>query len=708
MTELTMTPTSTDQPDSGQRTLTAEGKLSHCRLRYPPHREPSFEVAVETASNIARLIEDLLKRMPEKTNRQPPYQLLLQAEELTKYRCPTEKLVGLIGDSGAGKSSSLNSIMGQRDLAKTEANGSAVTPFAAEYAFQRPQQQVNFTLECGFMDPTEVGKYIATLLVDFRRFAFATPEELKHDREVLESDYEAAKAVFETAFGPMEGFDLAQLEYEDDEDSREEALDYVQDYIAALEFPEAMQEDGSWRHDSEDIDDCQQQQSLLIERGLWPFVKTLRISGDIDILSRGLTLIDLPGFKDTNVARIRAARRAMSRCDQLCLVVRIDRVVDDPIVPETLGYLRERADECGKDGFNGTIICTRCADMSNRRSLEKMANAAEVRASKEAVAKVEQNQDDYTVRQYNTALKLAQLKLDKVIIQARNQMVTANLKRKYASWYGTGELKVFCIDNMLFEDNDFEESKVLSGIPALRQDLEDISAESLFMDKDAFVGKMLPALVGSFGTWMDSCRIKLEREDCLRLPEVDELKVTKNTIVAWEERMKHMLVECIDIPLDQAAARICLESLKVARQWEGWHWLTKRAFARRNGTHTTAKVGRHCWNTELLTCFKAVTAEKWYELTASVQPLIAALDTTITDPWRQYTEQCRKLEASENFLISLSARHKVLQSEVTRAKEFYFKEMEKLTGNANAAGPGSDIVDCMLDTYAEIAELYGE
>ena len=703
-----MTPISTGQPASGQLTLTAQGKLSHCRLRYPPHREPSFEVAVETASNIARLIEDLLKGMPEKTNRQPPYQLLLQAEELIKFRCPTEKLVGLIGDSGAGKSSSLNSIMNQRDLAKTEANGSAVTPFAAEYAFQPPQQQVKFTLECGFMDPTEVGTYIANLLVDFRRFAFATPEERKHDREVLESDYEAAKAVFETAFGDMEDFDLRELEYDDDEESREEALDYVQDYVAALQFPEAMQEDGSWRHESTDIDDCQQQQSLLVERGLWPFVKTLRISGDIDILSRGLTLIDLPGFKDTNVARIRAARRAMSRCDQLCLVVRIDRVVDDPIVPETLGYLRERAAECGKDGFNATIVCTRCADMSNPRSLEKMANEAEVRAAKQAIAKVEQNEDEMTVKQYKAALKRAQLKLDKLLIQARNQKVTENLRRKYASWYGTGELKVFCIDNMLFEDNDFEESKELSGIPALRLDLEEISAESLFKDKDVFVGKMLPALVGSFGTWMDSCRIKLEREDRLRLPEVDELKVTKDAIVAWEERMKHIFVECIDTPLDQAAARICLQSLKVARQWEDWHWLTKRAFARRNGTHKTDKVGHHCWNTELLECFKAVTTEKWYELAASVQPLIAALDTTITDPWRQYTEQCRKLEASENFLISLSARHKVLKSEVTRAKELYFKEMEKLTANANAAGPGSDIVDSMLDTYAEIAQLHGK
>ncbi|KAK5275833.1 hypothetical protein LTR40_012421 [Exophiala xenobiotica] len=33
--------------------------------------------------------------------------------------------------------------------------------------------------------------------------------------------------------------------------------------------------------------------------------------------------------------------------------------------------------------------------------------------------------------------------------------------------------------------------------------------------------------------------------------------------------------------------------------------------------------------------------------------------------------------------------------------------MEKLIANANTAGPGSDIVDCMLETYADMKQLHG-
>ncbi|KAJ9498247.1 hypothetical protein H2202_006398 [Exophiala xenobiotica] len=703
-----MKPIFSDQTDSGQLALGTKDQLSLCRLQYPPHREPSFEVAVETTFSIARLIRDLLKGMPEKTNRQPPRQLLLQAEELVNFRCPTEKLIGFSGDIGVGKSHTLESVMGIRGLAKSEANGTAVTPFAVEYAFQRLQQPENFLLECAFMDMEEVRHHIEGLLVDFRRFAFATAEELRHDREDLETDYEAAKIVFETAFGNMPDFDLGELEHDNDENSREEALDYIQDYVAALEFPETMQDDGSWRHECTDSDKCQVQLSLLDERGLWPFIKTLRISGDIGILSGGLRLGDYPGSRDTNVARVRATRRSMAKCDDTCLVAKIDRVVDDPVVPDFLGQLKQRADACGKDGFNATIICTRCAETSNQRSLERLANAADVRALKKELANVELNQDVMTVREYKKALKQTQLKLDTLLIQARNAKVTAALKRKYAPLYGTGELKVFCIDNLHFEDDESEEAAVLSGLPALRQHLEGLSAESLFKDKDAFIGKMLPALVGSFRTWMDSCRFKLERGDHLRLPKLDGLRVSIDAIVAWEGRMKHVFVEHITAPLAQATALICSRCTRVAREWEGWHWQTMRAFARKNGTHRTEKVGYRCWNRELLTCFTEVTDENWHKLAVQVQELVFGLDAMITEPWKAYVEKCRTLQAPANFLVSLSARHGLLRREVVYAQELYFKEMEKLKANANAAGPSSDIVDCMLATYDKMTRLSGK
>ncbi len=699
-----MKPTSSDQPDDDQLMLDAKGQISRHPLQYPPYREPSFEVAVEIGINIARVIVDLLKKCPQTL----PEPLLRDAIDLASFRSRTEKLVGFVGDSGAGKSTSLNSIMDQPGLAKTEANGTAVTPFAAAYAFQQIEQQAPFTLECSFMNSAELGKYIADLLLDFRRYDFATPQELQHSVEVLQNDRDAAKAVFEAAFDGMEDFDLEKLEYEDNEESREQALDYLQGYIQALDFPEEMHADYTWKHESMDADDCQEQQSLLIDRGLWPFVKDLRISADIDILSRGLTLIDLPGFKDINVARVRAARRAMSRCDEFCLVVRIDRVVDDPIVLEFLKGMRERADACGNSGFNLTIVCTRSADLSNRRSLEKMANMADVRRAQAEIKRVKQSQDNMRGGEYVKALKQADFKLESLMIKARNEKVTGKLKQKYDSWVGTGALKVFCIDNVYYEQTEFHEGRELSGMDALRRGLEQISAESLFKDKDLFIRKNVTALIGSFETWMESSRVNLGVKNTPLLPEVDDLRRTKNALLEWEIDMRQAFKDCVVLPLDEATAQICLTCLEVAKQWDDWHWNSKRTFAANNGNHSTKGAGLHDWNSELLACFRAVTAEGWSKFTVREKRLLSALDGKIIEPWRSYSEKCQQLEAPANFLSSLSARHDLLRAEIPYTKVLYIKEMERLIANANTAGPGSDIVDCMLETYADMKQLRGK
>jgi hypothetical protein len=46
--------------------------------------------------------------------------------------------------------------------------------------------------------------------------------------------------------------------------------------------------------------------------------------------------------------------------------------------------------------------------------------------------------------------------------------------------------------------------------------------------------------------------------------------------------------------------------------------------------------------------------------------------------------------------------------EIHKTKDLFIKEMERLLANANTAGPGSDIVDCMLETYADMKQLHGK
>ncbi|EXJ96162.1 hypothetical protein A1O1_01288 [Capronia coronata CBS 617.96] len=194
---------------------------------YPPYREPPFEVAIERGKSIAKTIADT-KGLPEN--------LLREAEELAEYRLPTETVLRFLGNCGDGKSSTINSVLDEEGIACTAACGSAVTLFSVEYRLRQPQHSSAFTVDCALMFGAELGTYLGRLLEDFRQIDLADPQERTADLEGLEADSLTARQVFEIAFGKMDGFDLAMLEHDDDDKSREIAVALLKSYAARLEF----------------------------------------------------------------------------------------------------------------------------------------------------------------------------------------------------------------------------------------------------------------------------------------------------------------------------------------------------------------------------------------------------------------------------------------------------------------------------------------
>lgn len=684
-------------PPSGQT-----NSCSASQLKYPPYREPSFECAVQTGINIARLIVDLLKKCPQ----EPPEKLLEEAQNLADFRVPTERRIGFVGNSGDGKSSSVNSVLDQAGLAKSEACGSAVTAFAVEFRFRPAKRQSPFTLDCSLMGPTQMDTYIRDLLGDYRRIAFADREELDQNYESLQSDSRAAQDVFEAAFNPT-GFDLGKIECENNKESREEALDYLMTCVQALEFPDGMNDEGTWIQESEDAYACQDHQTHLQEHGLWPFVNRLCIYAEISMLNHGLVLIDLPGFQDTNLARVRAARKAQAECDDICLVVNIARAIDSPLIYQTLESLKDQAAAQTVAAFNVTIICTHSADLTDRRPLEKMVNAAELRKAKAELQRIDSSQEWPTFQAFRKAERAMQLRLDSLLIEARKKKVTADLRRKYESWLGIGDLKVFCVDNPMYWCSDSEECRQLSGIPQLRQHLEDLPAESLFREKNLFVAKKIPALFASFSTWMESSRPDPAFEKYPRLPEADEVAVSVKAVRSWGVDMLSIFEKLLYSPLQQATESIVSDCLEVAKGWERWHLKSVHAWVRNRGTYRTASMGTRCWNTELLTCFSKMTVKKWHAFEVDTDPILSALDAAIMKPWEEYAERCRTLGAPGNFLISLSNRVDILKNKLETTKEAYFNGVNKLRFNATSGQSTSFMVDCMLEAYNDAARCSG-
>lgn len=673
------------------------------QLKYPPYREPDFELAITTAINVARQTLNILEKSPRGT----PENLIKEAKKLATYRIPKEKRIGFVGNSGHGKSSTLNSVLEQQGLAKTEASGSAVTPFAVEYRFRQPKHQAPFTLDCTLMLGEELGEYLGRLLSDYRSIDLADPQELISNFEELHADSNAAKDVFDAAFGSMEGFDLTMLDHDDDYESRQNAINVLRSYSRQLSFPEDVSGDGTWVKESHTAGQCQELQSLLLDRGLWPFVKRLTIYSDISILNRGLSLIDLPGYQDTNLARVRAAKKTQAKCDYLCVVATIGRAVDNPVIPQTLESMRLPANASDASAPSVAIICTHAGDLSDKRPLEKLADQAQLRQAKADVLRVEADSESYgSVADYKKATRLTQTKLDALLINSRNDKVQADLNRKYGHLGPSGRLEVFCIDNLRYSQANCEEEEGLSGIPQLRQYLEDLPAEPLFREKDQFITNRIPALVGSFMTWLEASRIDVEAEKRPPLPAAYALELSQVVVEQWAKNMNEVFDKTIDDGLEKGTETIISKCWEVAKSWERYSTGSVSCMVKHRGTHRTPSLGFKCWNTELVRCFNGVM--EWSEYHVGINPFNTNLKRAILSPWRDYEGQCRKLEAPPNFLKSLERRLDTLSNSIDDAITTYKKGARKVMLDADSAHPGSYIIDCMLEAYDEASRLTGK
>jgi hypothetical protein len=679
-------------------TIATRDQVAALNLTYPPFREPSFELAATQGMNLAGLIACELKKCP----RDIPQRQLQEAESLANAQIPTERLIGFIGNSGAGKSSSLNSVLDQDGLARTGSCGSAVTPFAAEYRVCQERHRSAFTLESKMMSKRELGEYAGDLLHDFWRTSTVGKEAQDPKDEKTYEDGKAAQDIFQAAFGEMEDFDMDLLEYGDDEESMDQAKGHLIDWCSQLQFPDDMQDDGTWIQEAQDADECQEQQSLLQDRGLWPFVVWLSIFSNWGILSRGLTLVDLPGFNDTNLARIRAARKAQSKCDDLCLVVDISRACDLPIVQQNLELMQAKAEAQKATCVNITIICTRsAADLEGNRALEKLVGRAKISKAKTEIQQAEKVGDK--------AVKDAERKLERLLITTRNEKVEKDLQRKYGSYVKNGNFKVFCIDNLLYLKAKTEEEKELSGIPALRQHLEDLPAEPLFKTMNLFLTNKIPALIGSFGNWVESCRVDMELENRPRLPEAAELRACHEVVSEWVRKMHVVFEDYINTPLEKGTEKICHACLSVAKSWERWPSSSVGSWAKNYGTHRTGSMGSRCWNMELLTCFNdEVMGQSWHDFEVHTHPLLNVLETDVTGRLKTYAVQCHELRAPANFEKSLRNRMDLLMTALGAAKKTYMKSVGQMRLDGNSAHQDSYIVDCMLETYHEASRISGE
>ncbi|RHZ59709.1 uncharacterized protein CDV56_100818 [Aspergillus thermomutatus] len=262
--------------------------------------------------------------------------------ELLESAKKPEVVIGVIGATGAGKSSLINAIVDEEGMLATNCMRAA-TAVATEVAYNDGPRR--YKAEVQFIQPEEW----------MRELQILSHETLdKHpDIDAFETTSEKIKAVY------------PDLDIEDLPDTAMEML-LGDPRIANLLGASLLIEEDDPQIFADKLKPYTDSTSGTgpEDAGLWPLIKTVRLYVKAQALATGVVLVDLPGLYDSNAARVAVADDYLKRCAAHWIVAPINRAVDDKIAQSLVSkHLKSQMIfDCICDTL--TFICTKTDDIS--------------------------------------------------------------------------------------------------------------------------------------------------------------------------------------------------------------------------------------------------------------------------------------------------------------------------------------------------------
>ena len=170
-----------------------------------PAYHPSFIKAEEYCSDLMKEAALVLKNAEYKDTR--ILQLLKNSLRGQKLEYPKPRVVGLMGDSGVGKSSLINSLLDVPDIALSGANGEACTNVITEYQQALPSQKTPFMAEITLEEPSTVRRMLETHLGQYYNYRHPLTETMDQETiDELNAHVSTALEILQELFANREEF----------------------------------------------------------------------------------------------------------------------------------------------------------------------------------------------------------------------------------------------------------------------------------------------------------------------------------------------------------------------------------------------------------------------------------------------------------------------------------------------------------------------
>ncbi|KAF2753949.1 hypothetical protein EJ05DRAFT_160774 [Pseudovirgaria hyperparasitica] len=440
----------------------------------------------------------------------------------SKIIFPSSRRIGLLGRSGAGKSSLINSILG-KEVAMIGSSGGACTPFPIEYHPLRHNQVQAFQAEVEYLTKSEGTKMVkgwarnAYQYLDSKENK-ASDQDKGGDDQGFEKDKLGSTALNSllTVFGHHAEFATeksAKVFLKSQKSGDDQALrKIITEWVSSI-YQQLMSDKNPRSLYASDSENLANQLQSLIAYGrsceckdqagkYWPFVHVVRVSFDSKILQEGLS--------DINMTRTNATKAYLGKCDKLIVVGKIDRIVDDE---EVQRYLITAHHHLSRTKRGVMCVPTATDDFcaGTNFAFDMKLNDDQVVELKLADIQIQYLTDKHTemltslqpgklhrrelklhkdrLKKVQSQIAKAKLSKEEYQITIRNDRVVSELIAKYARLANGQDLLVFPVSNRIYAEylkalwernSPVKLTPTGTGVPALRKFLYGIASAGKF------------------------------------------------------------------------------------------------------------------------------------------------------------------------------------------------------------------------------------
>ncbi|KAI0467376.1 hypothetical protein F4859DRAFT_494186 [Xylaria cf. heliscus] len=660
-----------------------------------------------------------------------------QAEELAEFKCPSTRIVGFVGDSGAGKSSLLNSLLDDQDLARSSNSGGACTCVVTEF---HHHQDENFTVEVDRFSETELMPQLEDLLRDYRHFRLNRDSMESHELADFEKRAKLASDTFQALFHDhFVGRNILV------EEIYSKALSTLRSWVQGFDQSIIQQE-----YSGLNLNECS---ALLTEltsdtasstATIWPWVKKIKVYSNAHILSKGLVLVDLPGLRDLNSARRNITERYLLKCDEIFVVAIEGRATTDEGVQSVIELAKKaRLSNVG-------IICTRSDEIKPTEALRDWKGKGVSKEIQRILKIIEQqdseikglegevslfddideddlcNEERDELSQLNRKLRSTRKRrsehefdLQKLLITTRNEAVKNKLVTLYKHEVPGNLLKVFCASNTIYWDHrDAPRDRAipylnLSGILAIRENCMTMVSESQYMAATKYMRNDIRVLLGELDLWVQSGQGSLSAEKKKNIRSVLDTVEKKlylglcgrtsalnNAAGLYKNEFNVKVYQ----PQGSHVSRWRATAKSASTDWSCWFHQTYSAFCRNYGTHYTAAVGSRSWNQEIIEEMIKDMDTPWDEVQMSLdkqgEDIIESIDG-LFDWVDQFldTELVESPDTACSLISTLLSQQQILEADMEAILNDLQGDLRTLRTDAMSSIRTSFVGRSMENTY---------